>query len=172
LGHQLIVSALSIGQVIRAPDFSFLDALGALEIMDPKTDSGMIGDNAAESSLADVQSVLPEEVIWIMDQLLAREISWHSGNPLAQTLFTCVFLAESLFNIGDTLESVTFVKTPLTESTFEGELLTTVLRGYILGVVKCCESTRVELQKGNIYEVGSTGVSDARRKILRPVLLH
>jgi N-alpha-acetyltransferase 35, NatC auxiliary subunit len=168
----LITSALSIGQVIRAPDFSFLDALGALEIMDPKTDSGMIKDDDAESNLADVQSILPEEVIWIMDQLLAREISWHSGNPLAQTLFTCVFLAESLFNVGDTLESVTFIKTPPNKSTFEEELLMTVLRSYILGVVKCCECTRVELQKGNIYEVGSTGVADARKKILRLVLLH
>lgn len=70
---KLILTALSIGQVIRAPDFSFLDALGALEIMDPKTDSGLIDDDG-ESNSSDTQSLLPEEVIWIMDQLLAREV--------------------------------------------------------------------------------------------------
>ena len=67
--------ALAIGQVVRAPDFSFLDALGALEIMDPKTDSGMTLEGDDEKNVSELQSLLPEEVIWIMDQLLAREVS-------------------------------------------------------------------------------------------------
>lgn len=70
----ILIPALSIGQVIRAPDFSFLDALGALEIMDPKTDSGMIPDDEIAFDDTSIQSLLPEEVIWIMDQLLAREV--------------------------------------------------------------------------------------------------
>ena len=66
--------ALAIGQVIRAPDFEYLDALGALEIMDPKTDSGMIvGDDHVEDSPI-LENLLPEEILWIMDQLLAREV--------------------------------------------------------------------------------------------------
>jgi len=72
--NRLIVIALQIGQVIRAPDFSFLDALGALEIMDPKTDSGMIPEDEDSNPLTEPQSLLPEEIIWIMDQLLAREV--------------------------------------------------------------------------------------------------
>ena len=84
------------------------------------------------------------------------QISWHSGNPLAQTLFTCTYLADSLFNFDKTLKTATFTTTvPSMESTFEEKLLTTVLRGYILGVVKCCECIRAELQKGNIYEVSA-----------------
>ena len=67
--------ALSIGQVIRAPDFSFLDSLGALEIMDPKTDSGMILNEEDAMDFTPNTSLLPEEIIWIMDQLLAREVS-------------------------------------------------------------------------------------------------
>lgn len=65
---------MEIGQVIRAPDFSFLDALGALEIMDPKTDSGMIANDSDANETEEEQSLLPEEVLWIMDQLLAREV--------------------------------------------------------------------------------------------------
>jgi hypothetical protein len=42
--------------------------------MDPKTDSGLIDDDG-ESNSSDTQSLLPEEVIWIMDQLLAREVT-------------------------------------------------------------------------------------------------
>ena len=64
---------MATGQVVRAPDFSFLDALGALEIMDPKTDSGVIDDDEVDPP-RDIGTLLPEEVIWVMDQLLAREV--------------------------------------------------------------------------------------------------
>lgn len=70
--------ALNIGQVVRAPDFSFMDALGALEIMDPKTDSGMAVQEEDEIAPMTINSLLPEEVIWIMDQLLAREVRCQS----------------------------------------------------------------------------------------------
>jgi hypothetical protein len=43
--------------------------------MDPKTDSGMTLEGDAEKDVSELQSLLPEEVIWIMDQLLAREVS-------------------------------------------------------------------------------------------------
>lgn len=66
--------ALGIGQIVRAPDFEYIDALGALEIMDPKTDSGMILDDDHIEDSPKVEGLLPEEIIWIMDQLLAREV--------------------------------------------------------------------------------------------------
>src|SRR5208282_3097670 len=71
---QLTFIALEIGQIIRAPEFSFLDALGALEIMDPKTDSGMIVEDEEADDPPEIQILLPEEVVWIIDQLLAREV--------------------------------------------------------------------------------------------------
>jgi N-alpha-acetyltransferase 35, NatC auxiliary subunit len=70
---------LAVGEVIRAPDFSFLDALGALEIMDPKTDSGLIINDDGANESTDTQHLLPEEIIWIMDQLLAREVGVSKG---------------------------------------------------------------------------------------------
>ena len=41
---------------------------------------------AAELSLADL--------IAIADRLFAAEATWHKGNPLAQTVFTCLYLLE------------------------------------------------------------------------------
>ena len=73
--QELISSALNVGQVVRAPDFSFLDALAALEILDPKTDSGMIVTDEDDIDIASIETLLPEEVVWIMDQLLAREVA-------------------------------------------------------------------------------------------------
>lgn len=75
VSKRLLTVALAVGQVVRALDFSFLDALGALEIMDPKTDSGMTLQGDDEKDVSELQSLLPEELIWIMDQLLAREVS-------------------------------------------------------------------------------------------------
>jgi hypothetical protein len=71
----LIPLALGIGQIVRAPDFEYIDALGALEIMDPKTDSGMTLDDDDIDDSPKVEGLLPEEILWIMDQLLAREVS-------------------------------------------------------------------------------------------------
>jgi N-alpha-acetyltransferase 35, NatC auxiliary subunit len=68
---------LNVGQVVRAADFSFLDALAALEILDPKTDSGMITTGEDDIDIGSIETLLPEEVVWIMDQLLAREVIWR-----------------------------------------------------------------------------------------------
>jgi hypothetical protein len=46
--------------------YDLLNALGALEIMDPKTDSGMIFDGEDMNAFDTVQSLLPEELIWII----------------------------------------------------------------------------------------------------------
>lgn len=38
------------------------------------------------------RSLLPEEVLWIIDELLCREAAWKDGRTLAQTLFTSVHI--------------------------------------------------------------------------------
>jgi Mak10 subunit, NatC N(alpha)-terminal acetyltransferase len=43
--------------------------------MDPKTDSGMILTEDDAKEFVPETSLLPEEIIWIIDQLLAREVS-------------------------------------------------------------------------------------------------
>jgi Mak10 subunit, NatC N(alpha)-terminal acetyltransferase len=51
-----------------------MDALAALEIMDPKTDVGMIVTPEDDFDVPSVESLPPEEVLWIMDQLRSREV--------------------------------------------------------------------------------------------------
>ena len=66
----------------------------------------------------------------------------------------CTFLVNSLLNFKGSLESATFLKTlPSQNRSFRENLLAVVLRGYVLAVIKCTDSIRKELQKGNIYEV-------------------
>ncbi|KAK1323353.1 hypothetical protein QJS10_CPA02g00224 [Acorus calamus] len=90
---------LQDGELIHGENFSLFAAMSALEIMDPKMDSGMesvgyrsveeaIGDGAAPVNL-DVQSTID-----VMDHLLACEATWHKGHSLAQTVYSCIYLLQ------------------------------------------------------------------------------
>ncbi|GKT47061.1 N-alpha-acetyltransferase, 35 NatC auxiliary subunit [Colletotrichum spaethianum] len=67
---------LSPGELVKDGFFTLFESVGALEIMDPKMDSGCL---EAEDSLDvdyDVsRPLLPEEVLGIIDQLLCHEVS-------------------------------------------------------------------------------------------------
>ncbi|GAB2210599.1 hypothetical protein Droror1_Dr00015867 [Drosera rotundifolia] len=94
---------LGEGELIYGENFSFFAAMSALEIMDPKMDSGMDNgkynsiDEAIESGAAPIP-LSPDKtmdvlcVIDVMDHLLSCEATWHKGHSLAQTLFSCFYL--------------------------------------------------------------------------------
>lgn len=90
------------GELVHGNNFNLYAAMSALEIMDPKMDSGMIYkyysiDEAIENGAAPVpiSDDRTEDVqctIDIMDHLMACEAAWHKGQPLAQTVFSCIYL--------------------------------------------------------------------------------
>ncbi|XP_010557611.1 PREDICTED: N-alpha-acetyltransferase 35, NatC auxiliary subunit [Tarenaya hassleriana] len=93
---------LQDGELIHGDNFNLYAAMSALEIMDPKMDSGMVSrfysiDEAIESGVAPVpissdRTVDVQCIIDIMDHLLACEATWHKGHSLAQTVFSCIYL--------------------------------------------------------------------------------
>ncbi|XP_021741786.1 N-alpha-acetyltransferase 35, NatC auxiliary subunit-like isoform X1 [Chenopodium quinoa] len=91
------------GELIHGDNFSLFAAMSALEIMDPKMDSGMDNgrynsvDEAIESGAAPVPLSFDKTmdvicILDIMDHLLACEATWHKGHSLAQTVFSCIYL--------------------------------------------------------------------------------
>lgn len=91
------------GELIHGENFSLFAAMSALEIMDPKMDSGMENgtyrsvDEAIESGAAPVPLSCDKttdvlRIIDVMDHLLACEATWHKGHSLAQTVFSCIYL--------------------------------------------------------------------------------
>ncbi|KMT02776.1 hypothetical protein BVRB_8g193630 isoform A [Beta vulgaris subsp. vulgaris] len=91
------------GEMVHGDNFSLFAAMSALEIMDPKMDSGMENgqyhsiDEAIEGGAAPVplSTDKTEDVLCIldiMDHLLACEATWHKGHSLAQTVFSCIYL--------------------------------------------------------------------------------
>ncbi|GLU09637.1 hypothetical protein SLE2022_264860 [Rubroshorea leprosula] len=93
---------LGDGELIHGNNFNLYAAMAALEIMDPKMDSGIVYkyysiDEAIENGAAPVPISLDRTVdvqctIDVMDHLLACEAAWHKGHPLAQTVFSCIYL--------------------------------------------------------------------------------
>lgn len=69
-------SALNTGQLVKDEYFTLFEAVGALEIMDPKMDSGFLTSGESVEHDYDVlRELLPEEVLGIMDQMLCFEVS-------------------------------------------------------------------------------------------------
>eukprot|EP01127_Copromyxa_protea_P001258 TRINITY_DN11298_c0_g1_i1.p1 TRINITY_DN11298_c0_g1~~TRINITY_DN11298_c0_g1_i1.p1 ORF type:complete len:683 (-),score=165.81 TRINITY_DN11298_c0_g1_i1:78-2126(-) len=90
---------LAVGQLITHDNFSLEDAMSALELMDPKMDPGM---NAAQvrtyeerlhlKSVPSSSSLSVKEVIGVIDRLMTFQAMWIDGFPIANTLFSCMYL--------------------------------------------------------------------------------
>ncbi|KAJ1281484.1 hypothetical protein BS78_04G309500 [Paspalum vaginatum] len=94
---------LQDGELVHGENFSLFAAMSALEIMDPKMDSGVerSGYNSIEEAIEDGVAPIPlsldmtldvQRSIDVMDHLLSCEATWHKGHTLAQTVFTCIYL--------------------------------------------------------------------------------
>ncbi|KAI7735743.1 hypothetical protein M8C21_015400, partial [Ambrosia artemisiifolia] len=93
---------LQDGELICGENFNLFAAMSALEIMDPKMDSGIVSkyysvDEAIEDGAAPIPLSLNKTVdvhciIDVMDHLLCCEATWHKGHSLAQTIFSCIYL--------------------------------------------------------------------------------
>ncbi|XP_073307268.1 uncharacterized protein [Primulina huaijiensis] len=89
-------------ELINGENFNLFAAMSALEIMDPKMDSGIVStyysvDEAIENGAAPVplsfdRTMDIQLLIDIMDHLLSCEATWHKGGSLSQTVFSCLYL--------------------------------------------------------------------------------
>ncbi|KAJ4792597.1 hypothetical protein LUZ62_043843 [Rhynchospora pubera] len=93
---------LQEGDLVHGENFSLFAAMSALEIMDPKMDSGIENgyctvEEAIEAGAAPVplsfdRTVDVQRTIDVMDHLFSCEATWHKGSILAQTVFSCIYL--------------------------------------------------------------------------------
>ncbi|PXF40451.1 N-alpha-acetyltransferase 35, NatC auxiliary subunit [Gracilariopsis chorda] len=81
---------LELGEMIQSQDFNLYSAMSAIGLMDPKMDlgCGKVRD-AREVQLP--QALTAKQIINVMDQLLACEMSWLDSHTLPQTVFSCVY---------------------------------------------------------------------------------
>ncbi|EDV21028.1 uncharacterized protein TRIADDRAFT_60373 [Trichoplax adhaerens] len=129
---------LKPGELVHDQYFSLYEAMSAVELMDPKMDSGMIYrdcaspilsfEEAVEKNKVQVDNFSPSQLIGIVDELLACVASWLDGQPLVQTIFTCSYLH----------------KVELIEDTY--------LKAYCVGILKSCDLIWSLIQSGQVFE--------------------
>ena len=138
-------SALPPGSLVKDGHFSLFSAVCALEIMDPKMDSGFLAPGHSHEETYDVTKPLtPEEILGVLDQLLCHEMAWHLGYPLSQTVFTSKYV-----------DSIT--KCPITTQQLDNrdqvpDLLLFSLRAYCLALIKTCHWVNETIRAESFYE--------------------
>ncbi|CAD6969081.1 unnamed protein product [Tilletia controversa] len=152
-------SALQQGQMVHIEGFTMLDSMGAIQIMDRRMDSGMaapLKDTPTNDRLsAQEAETMPEfdpdadlsveETCWIMDRLLACETRWQSGSSLAQTIQTCLYVHNPDYlycGHGDQSSNEDMPDT----------LASTVLRAYLVALLKCCCLAWDEMIRGRVLD--------------------
>lgn len=98
------VKQLNLGELLKTDYFTLLEAMSAIELMDPKMDSGMMLIKSNRKILTLEQSVRMglvktnqlelTELIGIFDDTYSCLATWLEGYPLAQTVMTNLYLHE------------------------------------------------------------------------------
>ncbi|SPO22887.1 uncharacterized protein UTRI_01565 [Ustilago trichophora] len=179
---------LRLGQMVAISNFTLMDSMAAVKIMDARMDSGMDLpaselpdsdrlDNLSEGvSIADFdpfQPLMVADVLWIMDRLLACEAAWHQGSALSQTLYTCLYyhaikslshkhprFQQSSASAG--VEDVPADSATAASSTGQPslQLVFKVLRAFILATVKTIDIAWSELTSKQNVQDGEDFSSD------------
>ncbi|KAH9033987.1 Mak10-domain-containing protein [Lactarius deliciosus] len=141
---------MELGDVILTEDFTLYDAMSALEIGDPRMDSGLILDDDAERLVfSPLTPLLPEEVCYVLDRAIACEMEWHAGYTLPQTIYTCLYV----HHLTDINPEVISRQEELQQDPARPvELVTVVIRAAIMGFLKCCDLVWRELSKGRLHD--------------------
>ncbi|CAB1321655.1 unnamed protein product [Coregonus sp. 'balchen'] len=129
---------LNLGELLHDKLFGLFEAMSAIEMMDPKMDAGMIGnqvnrkvlnfEQAVKDGAIRVRDLSLPELIGIMDNCFCCLITWLEGHSLAQTVFTCLYVHNP-----DLIEDH-------------------ALKAFALGILKVCDIAREKVNKAAVFE--------------------
>ena len=128
------------GQLIHDDAFSLFNSMSAIQIMDPKMDVGM-APPPGEPQVKSARALIGEgrapldpsdaDLVYLFDALLACEATWHTGQAMATTVYTCLYMHDR--------ERLEMAPSP-------------VLRAYVEAVRTSVATVRFVVQEANIYE--------------------
>ncbi|KAF8959765.1 Mak10 subunit, NatC N-terminal acetyltransferase-domain-containing protein [Flammula alnicola] len=130
-------------------NFTLQESMSALEIGEPRLDSGLIVHEQLRPPFDPMTPLLPEELCWILDRSLAYETEFHAGNFLAHTVHTLLYVHHLSDIDPDVIPSQS---TLANDPSRPIELVTIVLRSAVQGLLKCCDLAWRELARGGAYD--------------------
>ncbi|XP_072462163.1 N-alpha-acetyltransferase 35, NatC auxiliary subunit isoform X1 [Notamacropus eugenii] len=129
---------LKLGELLHDKLFGLFEAMSAIEMMDPKMDAGMIGnqvnrkvlnfEQAIKDGTIKIKDLTLPELIGIMDTCFCCLITWLEGHSLAQTVFTCLYI-----------HNPDFIEDP-------------AMKAFALGILKICDIAREKVNKAAVFE--------------------
>ncbi|XP_074493902.1 N-alpha-acetyltransferase 35, NatC auxiliary subunit isoform X2 [Sebastes fasciatus] len=129
---------LNLGELLHDKLFGLFEAMSAIEMMDPKMDAGMIGnqvnrkvlnfEQAIKEGAIKVKDLSLPELIGIIDTSFCCLITWLEGHSLAQTVFTCLYV-----------HNPDLIEEP-------------ALKAFALGILKVCDIAREKVNKAAVFE--------------------
>ncbi|KAF8589714.1 hypothetical protein K439DRAFT_1628492 [Ramaria rubella] len=144
---------MEFGTILNMDGYDLSDAMSALEIMDPRMDTGM---TVPPPPFSPNMPLLPSEVCWILDRTFACEMSWHTGLALSQTVYTLRYvhylrdITYPRFKADNTASSTEPFYDPDPERPLE--LVTLVLRAGVFGMLKCCDLVWREVARDHLVD--------------------
>ncbi|MEE6459569.1 hypothetical protein FKM82_000658 [Ascaphus truei] len=131
-------SELKLGELLHDKLFGLFEAMSAIEMMDPKMDAGMIGnqvnrkvlnfEQAIKDCTIQIKDLTLPDLIGIMDTCFCCLITWLEGHSLAQTVFTCLYV-----------HNPDFIEDP-------------AMKAFALGILKICDIAREKVNKAAVFE--------------------
>ena len=95
---------LEPGELVHGPQFSLYDAMSAIELMDSQMDPTVQWatfanyprslEEAVKKGILKYDNHSPNELVGIIDEVLACVATWLQGHTLAQTVFTSMYLLD------------------------------------------------------------------------------
>ncbi|ETM34217.1 hypothetical protein L914_18662 [Phytophthora nicotianae] len=162
---------LKVGQLVHEDDFKLFDSMSALELMDPKMDSGMLVNGVPPQSISarlengsvSLEFSSPRDVLATLDELFCCETGWLNGLPLAQSLLTSVYMHRDPLNalcaqLVTPLESLVSadadVRNVLNDNVGNSakDSLLLVMCSMVLGTLKTSDLVRDAALRADIYE--------------------
>lgn len=114
---------LGLGELATTKDFTLMDCMSSIELMDPKMDQGMIPidlglglEHAISSGKLNTKSMPMEELIATFDATMACIVSFLNSNSLDQTVYTNICLSDPNLIEDEVLKVATIGLLQLTRS--------------------------------------------------------
>lgn len=130
-------SELKLGELVHDNIFGLFEAMSAIEMMDPKMDAGMLCNKAkkvlqfepaVKAGLVKIKDFSAEELIGVMDELMACLVTWLDGHSLVQTVFTCLYM-HNPFIIEDPC-----------------------LKAFCIAMLKTCDTIKTIVNRAQVFE--------------------
>ncbi|ETV90589.1 hypothetical protein, variant [Aphanomyces invadans] len=145
--------ALTLGQIVHVPEFNQFESMSALELMDPKMDSGMLAPGQVMLTVEErlTKGLIPlhfasaADLLATLDRLEQCEAAWRNGQPMAQSLLTCLYYHPCV--------SSELLLAPLdTTAVSVTDTLDCIFKAYLAMALKSITVQRYAIHRADIYE--------------------